>query len=353
MGSYYLLRDNRETGPLTLTELKAKALFTTDLIWVDGESTCWKHPTDIPELEGVSLAVKQLPLRKPQTHSTPVEADYVYSSSMAFSNSVQAPITEIYPDEIESPPSFEALKEKYAQKPPRKRVWERPISIGANLMGMVTLLIGLGLSAYMVKKAVENIEFDEPEIASANAVAIEPEKSHASTTTHAAFTGTLSTGTNRKLVPDSGATQTARAAELNTAATGTLSKQNLHTEKKPDEASLTNINDAASGTAVPTINEAEASAGANGNLAKPENEEAEKSRESEERGTVTTSLRLSANSYSVGLLGGISNLEISVSNPLATEVGKAIVEVEYLRKNGKVEGIQTITVSGIAPGGSK
>ncbi|HEY1023142.1 MAG TPA: hypothetical protein VGE06_12560, partial [Flavisolibacter sp.] len=64
MVRYYLLRDNHETGPYTLTELKGKTLFSTDLLWIEGESTCWKVPTEIPGLESISLAVKkQVPAR--------------------------------------------------------------------------------------------------------------------------------------------------------------------------------------------------------------------------------------------------------------------------------------------------
>ncbi len=50
--SYYLLRNNQESGPYTVKELQAQTLFTTDLIWINGESTCWKYPSEFDELKG-------------------------------------------------------------------------------------------------------------------------------------------------------------------------------------------------------------------------------------------------------------------------------------------------------------
>ena len=50
MDTYHLLRDNRESGPYTAKELKAKGLFSTDLLWIEGESTSWKTPAEFPEL---------------------------------------------------------------------------------------------------------------------------------------------------------------------------------------------------------------------------------------------------------------------------------------------------------------
>lgn len=358
------MRDNRETGPLTLTELRTRSLFTTDLIWVEGESTCWKHPSEIPELKGLTLAVKEPPPRKIRQNVVLQENPSAVAEASARTPSRETfDAAGLFPEEVEALPSFEALKEKYAQNSPRKKAWKSQVSLGANLLGLLTLVIGLGLSAYMVKKAVENIEFDEPEFASANAIAIEPEKLPASAAAHAAYRGKLSTTENRQLVTDSAAMQTAHNG-----AAGAEPVKNASTDKVNAVSAPMLMQKNASGenTLVQAANEEEVPAKnaankpeatfANNALAAVENEMTETKpaiEEKTEKSAGKPSLHLAANKYTVGLLGGISNLELLVSNPSATEISKAVVEVEYLRPNGKVVGSQTITVSGIAPGGSK
>lgn len=357
MVRYYLLRDNHETGPYTLTELKGKTLFSTDLLWIEGESTCWKVPTEIPGLESISLAVKkQVPARPKLRSATGSKAKkseqvsrHPAGGGMDFSD------TYLPPDDY-IPPSFESLKEKYAQKKPQKPVWKRQVSFGANLMGLFTLIVGLGISAYMIKKAVENIEL-QPVIASAESVPISPETLPNSTTSHAAFAALLPTAKRTVLDPDTTIVPTTLASvnvtENRLPPAGDQPKEPLEkkatTERKESNQELQQ-KEATDPGMIRTASESTGSATADiETVAKAETEK----KEAEEKPAAKPALRLSANKYDVGFLGGISNLQISITNPSSEEVSKALVEVEFLRKNGKVVGSQTVTVSGIAPGGSK
>ena len=360
MVCYYLLRDNHETGPYTLTELKGKTLFETDLIWADGESTCWKLPNEIPGLEGITLRAKTNPPAVPKKR--PAEA---ISPAIPVTESVSlSPSGALIPDDFSppddyTPPSFEALKEKYAQKPPQKRVWTRQINIGANLLGLVTLFIGLGLSAYMIKKAVENIDY-EPVIASAEAVEIIPETMQSSSTTHAAFSNLMPTAKKAVLVPDSAAASTATSQTVSEPralpSPQAVQRKEPLQQSAPKDPSATSENSQVAATQNATATSTESESPANGATVEKEKEATtEKIEEAKktDKPDGKPALRLAANNYNVGFLGGISNLEISVSNPSGQEVSKAVVEVEFLRPNGKVVGSQTVTVSGIAPGGSK
>jgi hypothetical protein len=47
---YLLLRNNRETGPFTIDELRQQNLGPADLVWVEGKSQAWSHPTELTEL---------------------------------------------------------------------------------------------------------------------------------------------------------------------------------------------------------------------------------------------------------------------------------------------------------------
>jgi hypothetical protein len=53
MSSYLLLRNNKESGPFTMDEVKSMSLKTYDLIWVVGKSAAWRYPGEIPELKSL------------------------------------------------------------------------------------------------------------------------------------------------------------------------------------------------------------------------------------------------------------------------------------------------------------
>ncbi|NTS41363.1 hypothetical protein HRG84_10650 [Flavisolibacter sp. BT320] len=351
MVRYFLLRDNQETGPYTLTELKEKTLYTTDLFWVEDESKSWKLPGEIEALSGIKLVAKKtkaVPKKKPPTER--IDEVAFANSSASLSPATTEEIQSFLPPEDYAPPSFEALKEKYAQKPPQKKVWKRQVNVGANLMGLVTLFIGLGLSAYMIKKAVENMEF-EPVIASAEATEIGSETLPKSTVAHAAFAGMVASPEKANMVQETtDAPVQAKAAEQTAVAAKAIVTERSPKAHKPAVEESNVSEEPTKNTTEKELDEASV------NLSQQQNEEDEiKSAKTEEaeKTSPEPSLRLAANQYNVGFLGGISNLHISVTNPSSREISKAVVEVEFLRPNGKVVGTQTVTVSGIAPGSSK
>ncbi|HRN57172.1 MAG TPA: hypothetical protein PLL71_12005 [Agriterribacter sp.] len=50
MKEYLLLRNNAESGPYSLDELRVMGLKAYDLIWVENRSFSWKYPSEISEL---------------------------------------------------------------------------------------------------------------------------------------------------------------------------------------------------------------------------------------------------------------------------------------------------------------
>ncbi len=48
---YLLLRNNQQTGPHSFEELLKLQLKPVDLIWVEGKSLGWRHPTEIETLQ--------------------------------------------------------------------------------------------------------------------------------------------------------------------------------------------------------------------------------------------------------------------------------------------------------------
>jgi hypothetical protein len=52
MNKYLLLRDDEQSGPFSLEQIKSKSLQPTDLIWVLGVSNGWSYATEVEELHG-------------------------------------------------------------------------------------------------------------------------------------------------------------------------------------------------------------------------------------------------------------------------------------------------------------
>src|SRR5258708_32892356 len=61
MTKYLLLRDNKESGPYSFDELKAKGLRAYELVWVENKSGAWRYPTKVEELSSFAPAVEEQP----------------------------------------------------------------------------------------------------------------------------------------------------------------------------------------------------------------------------------------------------------------------------------------------------
>ncbi len=71
MSNYLLLRNNKESGPYTLEEIKAMSLKSYDLLWVVGKSAAWRYPGEIIELMAFAPPVPEQfsdgPVKKKQS----------------------------------------------------------------------------------------------------------------------------------------------------------------------------------------------------------------------------------------------------------------------------------------------
>lgn len=61
MNSYLLLRDNKKSGPYTAEELSAMGLKAYDLVWLEGKSAAWRYPGEMDELKSFAPAVEEQP----------------------------------------------------------------------------------------------------------------------------------------------------------------------------------------------------------------------------------------------------------------------------------------------------
>jgi hypothetical protein len=58
---YRLLRDNKESGPYSATDLQSMGLKPYDLIWQEGKSAAWRYPGELDELKSFAPAVEEQP----------------------------------------------------------------------------------------------------------------------------------------------------------------------------------------------------------------------------------------------------------------------------------------------------
>ncbi|MGK2863408.1 MAG: response regulator [Chitinophagaceae bacterium] len=58
MSMYFLLRNNKQTGPFTAQELIACKLQLYDLVWIEGKSAAWRYPEEIQDIKILLAAQK-------------------------------------------------------------------------------------------------------------------------------------------------------------------------------------------------------------------------------------------------------------------------------------------------------
>ncbi|MEO6611204.1 MAG: hypothetical protein ABIT05_03695 [Chitinophagaceae bacterium] len=77
MNSYILLRDNKESGSLSLADLQQIRLKSTDLIWIECQSVGWRNPHEIKELKDLLDSPTVIPVTPIVEHTdivTPIVA---------------------------------------------------------------------------------------------------------------------------------------------------------------------------------------------------------------------------------------------------------------------------------------
>ena len=80
MSSYLLLRNNNESGPFSMEEIRAMSLKAYDLIWIVGKSAAWRYPGEIAELKSFAPPVPEQEadlFRKKPTSETQVPDSFV------------------------------------------------------------------------------------------------------------------------------------------------------------------------------------------------------------------------------------------------------------------------------------
>src|SRR5215218_5346770 len=178
MKCYLLLRKNVESGPLTFDELTAQALKATDLVWIEGQSTAWKYPTEIEVLQPfvAADAFTEEPLLKEGTVITTSKGVFVALPPQLRSDTVRDSLHE-EKEAIELETRFSqplaTLQEKYQDsKHSVSFQSSKTFSKAHNGLWLGCVFAGLLLSAVLIKKIVEAYDDDAAGITAAAAMPI-------------------------------------------------------------------------------------------------------------------------------------------------------------------------------------
>ena len=92
---YLLLRNNKQSGPYSLDELKSMGLKAYDLVWLEGKSAAWRYPCEIDALKDFAPPVDEQPFdrfyKRPSASAAAVSA-VASSTTPGVNPAVESPI---------------------------------------------------------------------------------------------------------------------------------------------------------------------------------------------------------------------------------------------------------------------
>ena len=122
MATYLLLRNNKESGPLSFDELIKIGLKPYDLVWVNGRSAAWRYPSEIKELVPYAPVVEE----------QPYDRFYQKSTEQNPETSNQQPAAN-KPLDVSHPEKIKANKQEIPVNPHPKQKIERTAQTNKNV----------------------------------------------------------------------------------------------------------------------------------------------------------------------------------------------------------------------------
>ncbi len=426
MKMYLLLRNNKQSGPHSLDELKSMGLKAYDLVWLEGKSAAWRYPSEIEELSSFAPIVEEQPFDRFYKKATPAASPTVTLPTAASTTQIptgkriiyvtmpagkspaareasrempresavrelpsrepasREPLAETHSDRPlqenreprepivrEMSPSYaRAAIEDYSAQPaaeqttlvdylPRRRsrntkAITRFVAIGLCILALLAAGIFIGLSLNkdtlgLQHKMVANASptsgamssgppaTQTSSVSPATSPIVQPTAQHMpapAVTSPSAPTGQEDPIVNTSTLP-------AKTVKKNQK---TKADRSLHGAVQYTTASAPK--DSAT-TTIPTMQReaVHRSDNAETNHASPStvNKEAL-------RTALANQISVGANTYSIGTFGGISDLQVTVTNRSAYPLDLVVVEVQYLQANKKVFKTENLYFRGIGAG---
>jgi hypothetical protein len=424
---YLLLRDNKQSGPYSLDDLRTKGLKAYDLVWVEGKSAAWRYPSEINELIPFAPMVEEQPFDRFYKKPAAVAVGSGVSSGVgsgiasgvaagvgsgATSNAAvayqplyseeQAPATRkrtIYvtmPGAAAAPVTVrETIRTAPAVRPvaaalpiedytfsepvsrldnsrdynngelmPRSRSRNKPAILQPILIGVgvLVLLAGgifIGLSINKDNPVLQKLASTHstatplpvPSAVSPAVTATQPQSTNPTATTqdrdHAGAGAASPPGSTAGSIPVSGPV----SPSVSTPTTQTLAAKTGKAVQPRQKA----IMPASQALPLTTTNDSSSAAGgvvavhreAVHRTDLPNTDAADKG---SLKVNLASQVAIGANRYEVGTFGGISNLQVTVSNKSPYPLDLVVVEVQYIQANKKTYRTENLYFHSVGPG---
>ncbi|MHA4810630.1 hypothetical protein ACX0G9_21165 [Flavitalea flava] len=428
MTKYLLLRDNKQTGPYDLEELRVMGLKAYDLVWVEGKSAAWRYPCEVDGLRAFAPVVEEQPFdrffKKPSqagsSNSTalpfiaavpaktntekekrtiyvtmpagrsfpvsretaPVQSIRIQAQPILVTESAHnAGITKketLSSSNIERPVSPAVAEEKFSQSredwkssgeiTPRihkNNVYKimRPVGVALCVLILLTAGVFIGMS---INKNAGNGAGPSLKMAAYQGPAIDHNGTVSVTNASLPTGGNLSVGSSGEKLPaspDSVATiigkgnrndrlKTIPAVISLVAApvkqTSSLGNKSKNSTLLKNKAGLSVIQKTADTEPLPVKDSASMG------LSVVNRDALHRSDIQNDKtvikSNISNQVSVGANKYSIGTFGGISELQLTVSNHSIYPLDLVVVEVQYIQANKKVFRTENLNFRGVGPG---
>ncbi len=345
MSTYLLLRNNKQTGPYTLEEIKSMSLKSYDLVWIEGKSAAWRYPGEITEFSSFAPVVPEQPydrfFKKAGTETAKKES-HVNSTRIILPNQesvyINLPASEKRLSGIGSAPQRRAPLELNWEEPIRQpeayKITERHkassgrslLIISIALMFIAGLITGFIISNRRIFYSANgnSTQAQPPARKSSTALQANPVKSG------------LMVGDDKN-------------RQLNKEEPGSLKEpiipSGITKKKKSGLASFTKKN---SQPAAPGRTPVEKVSDSTANLRENDNENS--SLAEKIRANPSDYLIVTAGKYKVGILGGISEVPLMITNRSGVTMDLVVVAVDYVLHNNKVFKTENLSFRNLASG---
>ena len=408
MNKYLLLRDNKQSGPYTCEELQAKGIKAYDLVWIEGKSAAWRYPSEVEELKPYAPVIEEQPFerfyKKPSESSTeirsqkeeilqPVKSEPVSKKSEKpvpagnpstpkkvyinfpataspksnpvnepeVTKEIEKPVTRQIPVaqsvqqvlSVDTPPArqltvnsnggslSEPKNSGYERYPAAQKPAARPVLVvlAAACVLLIGVIIGLIYSYNSTAKKQKELEtlLQQMKRSQEQPSSIQPKE----TPLTSADAGDNNVGTTNE-PPIEGTDPLPQSVSAGILVNGEEEKKTpaiQKTKKVPIESNQkvkTEIASSHEPIAIPAIlTEVE----------KPRTDLLEQNRKN-----IFQKVSVENNKFKVGVLGGINDLQLTLTNRSLFQLEQVEVEVKYLGAENKIVKTQTVYFTNVSPG---
>jgi hypothetical protein len=346
MSTYLLLRNNKESGPFTIEEMKEMSLQSYDLLWVVGKSASWRYPAEIAELKSFAPPLPEQPKDPVYKKYMPGNTTPEYSNGRLRDNNLQRIGRSVYvnlPVEKKQVAIFsenilpEISQIDHPEKGTFSDIYKKQSSASARYSGRILwistiiLLFGAGILTGLFIS-------DRREFFSTEEKHPQPPAVRSAVSTNQKINAPVQTSYSQPVVEAIEPIVNKNSVSVVLPATkkpaNIILKKRINQVKKDSSASQ-----AAALASFTKDDSSKLNAVSKTDVlyqkikAHPENY-----------------IDMAAGRYSTGILGGISSFAVTITNNSPVVMDEVIVKIDYIQSNDKIYKSESLAFNDLQPG---